>query len=100
MIALAHYDEETGQLYGIWLPPREGEIEPQGYYQDNAVKRAMEQTIKAKGTEPTWNDWFDQLGDGLPYGGLLVAYEVSPTIARCSVRRRGYCRAGGGRFSD
>lgn len=80
MIALAHYEENTGQLLGVWLPPRGVENEPQGYYLDDDLRRAIEPTVKAKGTKPTWDDWFDQLGEGLPYGGLLVAYEVSPDV--------------------
>jgi len=29
VIALAHYEENTGQLLGVWLPPRGVENEPQ-----------------------------------------------------------------------
>ena len=80
MMALAHYDPNTGQFLGVWVPPRGDENQPHGHYVNLDHKRAMEQTVNAKGTEPTWEDWFDQLGDGLPYGGLLVSVDVRPDL--------------------
>lgn len=78
MIALAHYDPNTGQLLGVWLPPENENGDPVSCYLDQANAKEAESTVLAKGSTPTWDDWFDQLGEGLPYGGLLVAYEVSP----------------------
>jgi hypothetical protein len=76
VIALAHYDENTGQLLGVWLPPEKEDGVPVSFYLDEANANQAKSTVLAKGSTPTWDDWFDQLGDGLPYGGLLVSLDV------------------------
>jgi hypothetical protein len=83
MIALAHYDPNTGVLFGVWLPPGQGQTQPTPYYPGSTAapseaQKYITKTVMAKGSEPDWDDWFDQLGDGLPYGALLVSFEVAP----------------------
>jgi hypothetical protein len=83
MKALGHYDPMTGELYGVWLPPMEGGEKPRSWYTsgvDSQQQKYVEPTIMAKGDLPTWDDWLDQLGDGLPYGALLVSIEVDPSL--------------------
>jgi len=69
----------TGQLYGVWIPPAEESGTPSSYYPDRPDKEAgaYGMVVETKGTDPTWEDWFDQLGDGYPYGVYLVSFEVA-----------------------
>jgi hypothetical protein len=76
MMALAHYDPNTGQLLGVWLPPVNDDGVPLSCYLDEGNATNAKSTVFAKGSVPTWDDWFDQLGDGLPYGALFVSLRV------------------------
>jgi len=81
MIVLGHYDVMTGQLYGVWMPPADESGKPTSYYPDRPDKEAdaYHTVVEVKGPDPTWEDWFDQLGDGYPYGNYLVSFEVDPS---------------------
>jgi hypothetical protein len=90
MKALGHYDPMTGELYGVWLPPQDSYPNPQHWYKpgcDPQQRAYVEKSVMAKGSLPTWDDWLDQPGDGLPYGALLVSIEVDPSLAPDEVFR-------------
>jgi hypothetical protein len=78
MIVLGHYNAHTGQLYGVWVPPAEESGTPTSYYPDRPDKEAEAHilVVETKGPDPTWADWFDQLGAGHQYGVYLPSFEV------------------------
>lgn len=83
MIALGHYDSATGELFGVWKPPAEESGSPESYYPDRPDKEAdaAQTVVDNKGSDPTWEDWFDQLGEGLPYGLYFESFEVDPAMS-------------------
>lgn len=80
MIVLGHYNVHTSQLYGVWVPPAEESGVPSSYYPDRPDKEAdaFRLVVETKGPDPTWEDWFDQLGNSHPYGTYLMSFEVAP----------------------
>lgn len=86
MVALGHFDPYTGVLKGTWIPPIEGSELPQSFYPtDQAAREVAYSIILDKGPDPSWDDWFDQLGQHLPYTVHFVSIDVAPTATPESI---------------
>jgi hypothetical protein len=82
VIVLGHFDSTNGSLLGVWLGPAPGESETRSFYPGVRVEmNVVKETINAKGSDPTWDDWLDQLGDGLPYGERLGSFDLTSDIS-------------------
>lgn len=81
MIALGHFDPNTGELLGVWMPPKDEKGKPTPYYPNaGAAEELAQESVDNKGTDPTWEDWFDQLSESLPYDINFVEAHVDPDI--------------------
>lgn len=64
---LVDSDRDCTRVMGIWTIPEDPGMPPESYYPLELERQRGVFAMAAKGSDPTWADWADQLEEEAPY---------------------------------